>query len=148
MIRLAATLALCAACGDEYAYTTSDGLRVTLLDGLDVEQSDVELATSIFKLTLPEFGRKVRPGFLTFGNDIKRLCPGMPNVAGCSQAVTCNGCMDVLWLDGFGSNAYFHEQLHVTGYRLTGISDGAHAVFPWAKIADMHAIYLAESGSQ
>jgi hypothetical protein len=137
-----AICASCIACGDgvTYAYTTGDGIKVELLDGVDVPQEDVEAATRIFKLVLPEYGRKVKPGWLAFGLDIQELC-NRDNVAGCASVMVCSGCMNVLWIGGFEKNAYFHEQLHVTGYRLTGIVDNAHAVFPWAKIAEMHRLY-------
>ena len=110
-----------------------------LEDDLDIAQSDVELATQTFMDVLPDYGKKLRPMTVWFENDLAGDCKGTPHVAGCTVGT---GHLFVLWLNGFSDNAYFHELLHGTGYRMLGFPDPAHKVLPWDKIAEMQTEYI------
>lgn len=143
MRKLIAILLL-ASCGTyEPAYTTRHGVRVFLEDDLEIEQSDVEMATQIFIDTVPDYGKKLKPMTVWFENELIGDCNNPEHSGGCTVGT---GHLFILWSEGFKSNAYFHELLHGTGYRLTGIADPSHVLYPFkTAIPQMQTSYILQA---
>lgn len=118
-------------------------MRVFLEGDVEVEQSDVELATQVFIDTAPEYGRKLKPMTVWFEDELVGDCHDPEHSGGC---LVGTGYAFVLWGEGFKSNAYFHELLHGTGYRMLGIQDPNHVLYPFkTAIPQMQTQYILQA---